>query len=78
MPQRDSREYYTEDDVIGEITKVVAGPGRGAQVAVAREWGVPRQELNDVLRGRRGPTPEVLRQLGFEKVVVYRKKAGPR
>jgi hypothetical protein len=36
----------------------------------ARQWGCSPAYLSDVLNGRRGPGPAVLKPIGYEKRVV--------
>ena len=44
------------------------------QADVAAELGVSAQYLNDILQGRRLPGEKVLRPLGLERVVKYRRR----
>lgn len=48
----------------------------GSLRAAARQWGVSKQYIADVLHGRRGPGPKLVQALGYEVVVttVYRKR----
>lgn len=48
----------------------------GSQAAWARENGLSVPYVNDVLNCRRGPGASILRALGVEKVVIYRKSEG--
>lgn len=45
----------------------------GTQQAAAKKWGVSKQFLNDVLKGRRGPGEKLLAALGLREVVTYRR-----
>jgi Helix-turn-helix len=48
------------------------------QSALARELGIKRSYLSDILRGKRDAGPQVLRALGLTKVVTYRDAELPR
>jgi hypothetical protein len=43
------------------------------QKDAAKEWDISPQYLNDLLAGKRGPGDELLKVLGFEKVMSYRR-----
>jgi len=47
------------------------------QAAVARELGISPAHLSDLLRGNRSPGPKVLKKLGIERVVEYRRTEEP-
>lgn len=44
----------------------------GTQREAAKAWGISYQFLNDLLRGRRDPSPAILNALGMKKVVDYK------
>lgn len=46
----------------------------GSKPALAANWGISVQYINDVLRGYRDPGKSILAALGYERVVLYRKK----
>jgi plasmid maintenance system antidote protein VapI len=46
------------------------------QTALAEELGISVGHLNDILMGRRAIGPQVLKALGLERVVSYRKTRG--
>jgi hypothetical protein len=46
----------------------------GTQTALAYQLGIHPAYLNDVLNGRRDPGPAILEPLGYERVVIYRRK----
>ena len=46
------------------------------QAVVADELDISPQYLNDILKGRRAPGPQVIEALGLVKIVTYRKKRG--
>ena len=55
-----------------ELRRAVnAAPG---QKALAAQWGISVQYISDVLRGYRDPGKSILAALGYERVVLYRKK----
>jgi plasmid maintenance system antidote protein VapI len=43
-----------------------------SQAEAARVWGIPKQNLNDILQGRRSIPDMLLDKLGLERVVMYR------
>ena len=43
------------------------------QVALAKELGVSLTYINDVIRGIRAPGPKILRALGIEREVRYKR-----
>jgi hypothetical protein len=45
----------------------------GGKAALAAQWGVSAQYVADVLNGRRDPGKSILKALGYERVVLYRK-----
>jgi DNA-binding transcriptional regulator YdaS (Cro superfamily) len=61
----------TEDDVKEALRKECAG--HGAQAALARRCGVTRAYVHDMLSGRREVSDAVLKELGFERLVTYRR-----
>ena len=46
----------------------------GGKPALAAKWGISVQYIADVLRGYRDPGKSILKALGYERVVLYRKK----
>lgn len=50
----------------------------GSQRALASEIQVSPQYLNDVLNGRKEPGEGILRPMGLERVVTYRKTRRPK
>lgn len=51
-----------------EIEKV------GTQKDFAGKHGLSPAYISDTLTGRRDPSPAILDALGFERIVIYRKK----
>jgi transcriptional regulator with XRE-family HTH domain len=49
---------------------------RNSQTALARELGVSRSYLNEVLAGKKNPGEVLLAALGFEPHPYYRKTRG--
>jgi len=45
----------------------------GSQKILAIRWGISQQYLTDVLKGRRMPGPKILKMLGLEPVIMYKK-----
>jgi hypothetical protein len=46
----------------------------GSQKAFAQQHAISEQYITDVLHGRREPGQKILDALGYEKVVLYRKR----
>ena len=44
-----------------------------SRAALAAQWGISVQYINDVIRGYRDPGKKVLAALGYERVVLYKK-----
>jgi hypothetical protein len=65
-------DVATEHDLRDKITEMVER--MGTQTAVATELGVSTSTLGDVLLGRRGVGGKVIRNLGYERIVVYRRR----
>lgn len=59
----------TESDVKKLIAKEIARAG--TMTALAREWGVSVVTISDIMAGRRGPGPKVLRNLGMIRTVQF-------
>lgn len=45
----------------------------GSQKILAMKWGVSQQQLSDVIKGRRMPGPKLLKMLGYEAEMMYKK-----
>ena len=58
------------------IRKLVrqAEQAAGGKPALAAQWSISVQYITDVLRGYRDPGKKILAALGYERVVLYRKK----
>lgn len=64
------REYpYTEDDLLAMLLDRVERAG--SQAELARQMGVPRQYLHQVIRGGRKPSKRVLQALGLRREYLY-------
>ena len=48
--------------------------GAGSRTALAARCGISAQYIADVMNGRRDPGKKVLAALGYERVVLYRRK----
>lgn len=46
----------------------------GSRAKLAAQWDISVQYIADVLRGYRDPGKSILAALGYERVVLYRKK----
>lgn len=62
-------KYMTREQVVEMLRANVKD--WGAQAMLAEDIGVSRSFLNEVVRGTRPPTGDILRHLGLRKVVVY-------
>ena len=47
----------------------------GGQKAMAKAAGVSPQFVSDAMKGKRNPTGALLKLIGYERIVVYRRKA---
>lgn len=47
---------------------------RSSQEVVASRLGISRSYLSDILQGKRGIGPKVFEKLGYEQVIMWRKK----
>jgi len=65
-------EVATEHDMRDIITKMVEANGTKSAVAVTLD--VSSAYLGDILLGRRSVGGKIVKKLGWEKVVVYRRK----
>lgn len=65
-------EVATVHDLRDAITGMVERAG--TQKVVAAELGISTSTIGDVLHGKRGIGGKVIRNLGWEKVVVFRRK----
>ncbi len=65
-------EKLTRDDILVLIITLVAQ--EGSQSAAARKIGISATYLGDILDGSKEPGPAVLKFLGIEREVIYRKK----
>lgn len=71
----DTKTYLTEAELIAHIRAEIERYGSQRNVACA--WGVSGQLVNDVIHGHRFPGAKFLAGLGFERVMLYRRKGGP-
>lgn len=61
----------THDQLVSLLKQQVKDAGSQKQFAF--RWGISQQYLTDVLKGRRMPGPKILKMLGYESMVVYKK-----
>jgi predicted transcriptional regulator len=57
------------------IEMLNARTAKASQVSVAADLGIKPSYLCDLLKGRREPGPKVLKALGLERIVTYRRTA---
>ncbi len=62
----------TRDHVIAEIQRRLEGR---TQRDLAADLGISQQYLNGILLGKQDPGPTVLKKLGLERVILYKKSA---
>ena len=67
-------EFLLRADVIDLLREEIAAVG--SQSEWSKKKRIERTTLNAALRGRRSFQPKLLKALGLEKVVVYRRVAG--
>ena len=63
---------HSADRVLHELRK--ACEAAGSQIAWANEHNVSAAYLSDVLNKRRDPSGTLLGALGYERVILYRKR----
>ena len=63
------KSTLNRDDVIALIKKLIEQ--EGTQTAAAAKMGIVPPYVNDLLKGKRDPGPEVLGFFGLEKKIVY-------
>ena len=65
-------KYMTRE----QVTDILQGSVSewGAQMKLAKEIGVSRSHLNQVVNGTHPPTGKILRHLGLRKVVFYERE----
>lgn len=56
----------TESEVISLVREAV--DRAGSMRKLASEWGVSPPMISDLLGGRRGPGPKILRHLGLKRI----------
>ena len=56
-------------DAVSELRKRL--DKAGTQTALAKELGISKPYLSDILKGKRDPGPKVLAQLGIRRVVTF-------
>lgn len=61
----------TKDELIQHLQQMIAQAGSQRELAI--RLGVSAAYLGDVLHGKREPGSKLLKALGLERVVVYRK-----
>lgn len=57
-----------------ELIALLREQAQPSAKAYAQRVGIAQSYLSDVLNGRRDPGKSILRALGYERVVLYRKK----
>jgi DNA-binding transcriptional regulator YdaS (Cro superfamily) len=61
----------TETDVLNKLREAVRRAG--GQNAFARRFGVTQSNISLTLTGKVSPTPAILRAIGIERRMVYRR-----
>lgn len=63
---------YSQTDLLIQIRKMV---GESSQTAVAAKLGITVQMVNDLVHGRRDISSRIAAVLGYEREIVFRKRA---
>lgn len=63
--------YVSQESVLALMAKAM--DAAGGQDAYADKVGVNTRQIEHLLKGRRNPRGAVLRDLGFEVVILYRR-----
>lgn len=61
---------YQDRDLRADLQQLVNR--MSTQKALAKKIGISPAYLNDILMGRRGLSPKVVKFLGYEKIVCYK------
>jgi DNA-binding phage protein len=72
MSTATSGDLLDEEMVLGDLAEIVRNSG--GQAEWARQTGVDRSTLNQVLRGRRAPTEQIIDALGLRRVTLPSKQ----
>ena len=56
------------------VRNALKDAGKDGRTALAARWNVSIQYIIDVARGYRDPGKSILAALGYERVILYRKK----
>ncbi len=56
------------------VQSALKDAGTEGRAALAARWGISIQYIIDVARGYRDPGKSILAALGYERVILYRKK----
>jgi hypothetical protein len=67
-------KVFTPDDFPAELERL--SHRYGGIAAMARRFGVDRVDLHKAIRGKRPPSPALLRQLNATKTLVYVVRVG--
>jgi DNA-binding phage protein len=72
MSTATSGDLLDEEMVLGELEEIVSSSG--GQAEWARQMGIDRSTLNQVLRGRRALTNQIINALGLRRVTLPSKQ----
>jgi transcriptional regulator with XRE-family HTH domain len=61
----------SKGELVGELERLVE---RASQAEIARQVKVKAPLISNVLNGKANPTGKLLKWLGYERVVVYRRR----
>jgi hypothetical protein len=70
-------EMLTKEQVILRALATMRTVGYGGKLALARAAGVPHQNLSDIFRGTRPPSPKFLAALGLRAITLYQVVSEP-
>ena len=65
-------KIYSQSDLLKELSAMVA---ESSQTATALHLGITVQMVNDLLRGRRDFSDRIATAMGYQREIIFRKKA---
>jgi len=71
MPRTLRNFEVTKDELVEELKRRVE---RSSQAKIARRLGISPPVISNIIRGDMFPCGKVLRWLGYERHIVYRKR----
>lgn len=65
-------KLYKTEDVMKDLRERIA---KSSQAAIAREFGVSPQHINDLVMGRRLMSETIAAKMGYTREMIYRRVA---